>query len=91
MIKDRACKLATRLASDALERPLSSLERLRLRLHLAMCKSCRTCKDEMKLLHDVLKKLQDRDISSQHSLPEKDREAIRRSLKEIRSGSSPAN
>jgi len=80
MNNNRACKLATRLASDALDRRLSFLERLRLRLHLAMCDPCRTCKDEMKLLHKVLKQLQGKSDPDQSGLSDKDRDAIRLAL-----------
>jgi len=80
MNNNRACKLATRLASDALERRLSFFERLRLRLHLAMCDPCRTCKNEMKLLHEVLKQLQGKSGPDQSTLSDKDRDAIRLAL-----------
>jgi predicted anti-sigma-YlaC factor YlaD len=88
MHKDSSCKLATRLASDALERPLSMFERLRLRLHLAMCHPCRLSTHEMQMLQNVLKRFQEKDILEQPSLSEADREAIRRSLRKITTGRS---
>jgi len=90
MNNDHACKLATRLASDALERPLSFFEGLRLRLHLAMCSPCRLCKREMELLRNVLRRLQNREMSDMPSLSDSDRQAIRRSLQKITTG-SPSN
>lgn len=36
-----SCEEATRLMSDAMERPLAVRERLSLNVHLAMCKGCR--------------------------------------------------
>lgn len=35
------CAEATRLASDALDRPLTGPQRLRLRVHLLLCSACR--------------------------------------------------
>jgi hypothetical protein len=35
------CQEATRLASTAIDRPLSFSQRLQLRLHLAVCAGCR--------------------------------------------------
>ncbi len=46
-----SCKQAMRIASDALDRPLSTGERMRLRLHLFMCRDCRVCAEEFRMLH----------------------------------------
>jgi len=78
-----SCARATRLASDALERQLSFLERIRLRLHLAMCRSCSNCKHEMDLLHRTLSRLQEEEFSGQRSMSEQDREAISHALQEL--------
>ncbi len=37
----KKCRGATRLMSDALERPLTGAEKMALRTHLLMCGSCR--------------------------------------------------
>lgn len=41
------CRNATRLMSEAQERPLSITERISLRLHLIMCSGCHNFKDQM--------------------------------------------
>ncbi|MDQ6986893.1 MAG: hypothetical protein Q9M25_03715 [Mariprofundaceae bacterium] len=88
MNKLKSCKLATRLASDALERRLGFFEKLRLRLHLAMCRSCDDCKKEMEILHHTLCRLQEKDADAGPSLSESDKQAIRTALQEIDSASA---
>ncbi|WP_291991579.1 zf-HC2 domain-containing protein [Candidatus Accumulibacter sp. ACC003] len=45
------CREVTQLLSQAHDRPLSVLERLRLQLHLAFCKGCANFKKQMQYLH----------------------------------------
>ncbi|RFC37621.1 MAG: putative zinc-finger [Candidatus Nitrotoga sp. LAW] len=41
------CRNATRLMSEAQERPLSTTERMSLKLHVIMCSGCHNFKDQM--------------------------------------------
>jgi heterodisulfide reductase subunit B len=41
------CRNATRLMSEAQERPLSIAERMSLKLHVIMCSGCQNFKDQM--------------------------------------------
>jgi len=88
MNKLKSCKLATRLASDALERRLGFFEKLRLRLHLSMCRACNDCKKEMEILHHALRRLQEKDDAEGPSMSESDKQAIRAALQEIDSASA---
>ncbi|MWJ28808.1 zf-HC2 domain-containing protein [Halomonas sp. ZH2S] len=47
------CQRATELMSQRLDRPLSWLERVSLRLHLSMCGACSQCNRQFDLLHQV--------------------------------------
>jgi predicted anti-sigma-YlaC factor YlaD len=48
-----SCEEATRLMSDAMERPLSVRDRLSLNVHLAMCKGCRNFGQQVQGLRKV--------------------------------------
>ena len=45
-----SCKEASRLASQQLERPLTLGERVRFRLHLAICAGCRRMERQFRFL-----------------------------------------
>tara|TARA_R110002167_G_scaffold28883_1_gene96607 strand:+ start:161 stop:412 length:252 start_codon:yes stop_codon:yes gene_type:complete len=47
------CKQATRLLSDAQERPLSWSERLAVKLHISMCSGCRNFASQMPSLRQI--------------------------------------
>lgn len=44
------CKEATRLMSEAQDRPLGVGEKLQLEMHLAMCRGCRNFREQMDFL-----------------------------------------
>jgi len=88
MDKLKSCKLATRLASEALDRPLGFFERLRLRLHLSMCNSCNDCEKEMNTLHKTLLRLQKNTPSNGPSLSAADKQAIHKAIHETGSAST---
>lgn len=44
------CKEATRMMSEAQDRPLAMGERLQLQMHLAMCRGCRNFREQMDFL-----------------------------------------
>jgi len=83
MMGEKACKRATRLASEALERKLSPGEWLRMRLHMAMCASCRHCEQEIRLIHDILTRIRRHPDGLAVELPEQDRRRIRDALRRI--------
>ena len=51
------CKDASRLVSQGLDRRLDALERVRLRLHLAICDGCTNFKKQMDFLRRALREL----------------------------------
>jgi len=50
-----SCKEATRLASEALDRPLPLRSRLGLRMHLLMCSGCRAVSRQLGALQQLLR------------------------------------
>lgn len=83
MIGKKSCKLANSLASDACERKLSFTEWCRMNIHLLMCRSCRNCKQEMLMIHDILARVRRKNEMVEVDLPQKDRELIRDALRKI--------
>jgi hypothetical protein len=49
-----SCKDATRIVSQAQERPLKTIERWKLALHLAVCEACSRFERQMRFLRDAL-------------------------------------
>jgi len=56
-----SCKEATRMMSEAQDRPLTVGERVNLELHLAMCKGCRNFKQQMSFLREACRRYLDRE------------------------------
>ncbi len=54
-----SCKQATRLASQALDRPLSLRERLGLRAHLMICAGCAQFERQLGFLREASKRFAD--------------------------------
>ena len=52
-----SCKEVTRLVSQGLDRRLGWFERLRLRVHLAICEGCTNFKKQMDFLRRALREL----------------------------------
>jgi hypothetical protein len=52
-----SCKQVTRLVSQGLDRDLGFTERVRLRVHLAICEGCTHFSQQMKLLRQAMAKL----------------------------------
>lgn len=75
-----SCKQAMRIASDALERPLTPRERWLLRMHLFICRDCRHGAEQFRMLHQVA-----RGLGEQGSprLSEAQRRAIRAELQRL--------
>lgn len=69
------CHQASRLSSDALEHPLSWSDRIKLRLHLMMCGSCRHYHHSTQLLQATIHKICNDELRSQ-KLPEQRKKEI---------------
>jgi hypothetical protein len=54
-----SCREATRLVSQGLDRELGFAERVKQRVHLAICDGCTHFRDQMKFLHEALARLAD--------------------------------
>jgi hypothetical protein len=79
------CEGMARLASEALDRDLSRLERFALRSHVVYCAACRSYLRQLKLIHAAMRQLsahlQTDDLLPGPGLPEEARDRIKRSLK----------
>lgn len=51
------CRQAHRLSSESMDRRLSLVERIQLRLHLSVCDACTTVAAQMRLLRGALHRL----------------------------------
>jgi len=76
-----ACKQASRLASDSLDRQLSLWERLTFHFHLAMCGNCRNCDNNLRLIRSS-SELIEKTRYGKISLSNAQREKLHASLKE---------
>ena len=56
-----SCKDATRMMSEAQDRKLDTGERLKLEMHLAMCRGCRAFRQQMNFLRAACRRLSGRD------------------------------
>ena len=54
-----SCKQVTRLVSQGLDRELGFSERVRLRVHLAICDGCTSFRDQMAFLREAMARLAD--------------------------------
>ena len=52
-----SCREASRLLSQSMDRPLGLGERLRLRVHLAVCDACSNFSRQLKILRRALARL----------------------------------
>ena len=74
------CKEAIRLQSEALDRPLSRMQRVGLRIHLAMCRWCSRYGKQIKFLRTVAQRC-DHDLDANQTMPPEARERIKRRLR----------
>jgi hypothetical protein len=54
-----SCKQVAKLVSQGLDRDLGFAERVKLRVHLAICDGCTHFRDQMKFLREAMAKLAD--------------------------------
>lgn len=52
-----SCKKAQQIISESLDRELGLAERVHLKLHLSMCRSCTNFKGQMQTLRMAMKKM----------------------------------
>ncbi len=76
------CKEAVRLQSDAMDRTLPPVERLGLRIHLALCKWCRRYGGQIAFLRETARAHPtDGPLSAPHRLPPGAKERIQQKLR----------
>lgn len=51
------CKEVHRLVSESMDRPLSRLERLRMGLHMTVCRACTNFNRQMKLIREAMRRM----------------------------------
>ncbi len=76
-----ACEEISHLASEKLERRLSFMETVRLRLHMLMCSACRHYDAHITTLHKALKIKRKNTFNAIH-LPQDKRKKIEIALKD---------
>jgi predicted anti-sigma-YlaC factor YlaD len=77
------CKEASRIISDGLEKELPLIDRILVRSHLVMCKTCGYYKKQITALKDLLGNCSDSEhLSYPDSLPDNTREQIKTLLKQ---------
>ena len=77
-----SCKEVTRLQSAALDRKLTLLQRLGLRIHLVLCKWCRRYGKQITFLRSATQRCaEDEQLSPPQVLPSEARERIKRRLR----------
>ncbi len=76
------CDEAARLASGSLDRPLPGHDRLALRMHLLVCRSCRRHRRAILALREVAGRLGAEVDPPVPSLPDDARERIKKALRE---------
>ena len=81
-MKRLTCKDASRLMSEACERPLGIGERIGVRLHLWVCDNCRRFEQQLAVLRVALKGIGQRAMEDAPGpdLSEEARERIRRAM-----------
>jgi hypothetical protein len=76
-----ACKEASKLASDGLDRKLTLWERLKLQIHMSMCGQCKNCSESMKLIRKASKLISE-SRSGEIRLTDEQRESLHKALDE---------
>ena len=78
-----ACKEASKLASDSLDRRLSLRERLKLKIHMLMCGRCKNSNETMELIRNTTV-LISQSRNGEIRLTDEQRESLRKALEEKR-------
>lgn len=83
MILSLSCREASTLLSKAQDTPLGWPERLAIRMHLLICKSCRRFSHQLSLLRETLRAFTSRTQKGQSPSPPLSREERDRILKKL--------
>lgn len=76
------CSKASRLQSEALDRKLPILQRIGLRIHLALCKWCRRYGKQIRFLREAAHEHPDALVEpDRHKLPDDARERLKQRLR----------
>jgi hypothetical protein len=78
-----SCRQASRIISDAIERRLSPMEWLNLRLHLTICGMCRSYAHNIRTLETVMLRLRDQAADSAQRLSAPDKALILKNLEAL--------
>ena len=73
------CQDITRLVSESMDRTLPLTQRLKIRIHLVMCKYCARFEKQMRFLRHVCQAHEE--LSSEAALPDNARDRIRLALR----------
>jgi predicted anti-sigma-YlaC factor YlaD len=73
-----SCKDITRLVSESMDHTLPLIQRIKIRIHLGMCKYCARFEKQVRLLRTVYQKHEK--VPSEAALSAKARERIRHAL-----------
>jgi hypothetical protein len=85
-----SCKEASRLQSQALDRKLSLVQRMGLRMHLLLCKWCRRYGKQIRFLHDAAREHPDELTEpARQRLSQNARQRIKQRLQAEEEGMSP--
>ena len=77
------CKEASRIISDGLEKDLPLIDRILVKIHLVMCKTCGYYKKQITAMKDLMGNCCDSDyLSYPDPLPKKTQEQIKALLKQ---------
>jgi len=78
----KGCDKISHLVSDALERKLSWLERIEVKIHLSMCSLCRSYAQNVTLMHDIFSYIRHASLSEDTQLPKESKSKIQQILKD---------
>ncbi len=78
------CKEVTRMVSDSMDRDLPLIQRMRMRMHLLMCKYCSRFEKQLALLRKASRSLATHrpDPNASPVLPQDARDRIKQALRE---------
>ena len=77
------CEEVAFLASEAMDRPLSFSEGLGAKLHRWICPGCRHYRDQLLILQEVLRHLDERGAAGCPAIPQETRERILQVLRNL--------
>jgi hypothetical protein len=69
MILTLSCRDSSRLISDRMDRTLSGPERIALRMHLMVCRRCRSFGRNLRFFRDLLRRMSGKNLSGEGFTP----------------------